>query len=250
MSKEENVVKDVSKKITFKKLLKLLRTIKDPFTVMEDGDVFLTRKAVDEIALKLIDSKETKDTTAVVTMFDHKDVAKCRNILNAERYIRDHAKLNEKPAYIAERLRHGYIGKEVFDNEGTKWIQATRAAPYGTLVAVPFTNREGEPSIAIGASVVSEEEAIEDISPALGLYLALKNAEQLRDEVYSNDNVEHVTIIKRTIKNISAAQVEHFAKRAFCFFYPEKYSHSSGTEPIEFKNYDKIRENRKKILGK
>ena len=42
---------------------------------------------------------------------------------------------------------------------------------------------------------------------------------------------------------------EFFKIRALCYFYPDIYSHSRGSDKIEYPNYEKNHKNRQRVLG-
>lgn len=145
----------------------------------------------------------------------------------AKKFIDDFIKTNGTKAFISERLRDGYIGMEVHTDSGTSYIQATRGRPFGTIVAVPTDD-----GISYGISYVPDEKKQQ--YPVIGQFIALAKA---------------VTGKKSNIKSKALKQFEHFELRAKAYFYPEKYSYSRGSEPVDYPNYEKIKKNREKILG-
>lgn len=117
---------------------------------------------------------------------------------------------------IYEDLREGYIGKEVFDKDGVKYIQVTRGKPYGKLVA-SFDEEKNE--INFGFSVIDKYDTYDK-----------HIAKKLADERLGTE-----FIVPSKIKT----QFEHFQKRAMKYFQRDIYSHK-GTDPIpEEKFYDR-----------
>ena len=132
--------------------------------------------------------------------------------------------------YISERLRKGYVGKEVYDKDGVKYIQASRGRPFGTVVAMKFESRE---DVVIGYSFLNEVDRKTEL-PRIGLYLALKRAHE--GLMVGKVGFEPSPYLDAD----TIAQLKHFKKRAKAYFYPEKYSHSRGTDPVEYEDFDKI----------
>lgn len=133
--------------------------------------------------------------------------------------------------YITIRIRNGYIGKEL-DDSGRK-LQTERTKPRGTMVAIKGDNND----VFIGAVYLSNKD---NDTPIIGTALALQNAIENKKK---NTNDSH-------LKNKNDKDLYEFFKvRALCYFFPEIYSHSRGTDKIEYPNYDKIHKNRKRVLG-
>ena len=124
------------------------------------------------------------------------------------------------------RIRDGYIGKEL----GGGRLQLTRGKPRGTFVAIKGENGQ----VFVGHTYLSNKD--EDI-PIVGIAEALKMA-----------IAEKERGVAKTIKSKDVDLYKFFEIRAKCFFYPELYSYSRGTEKIEYPNYEKVHELRKRAL--
>ena len=154
----------------------------------------------------------------------------------AENYVNNFIKTNGTKAFLAERLRDGFIGELVHTNNGTSYIQSVRGRPYGTIVAL-----KTDDDIVVGISYLDPEDMNKG-HPIVGQYLALKRAEEglAAGAIRTNG---------RYIKARAHKQIEHFEKRALAYFHPEKYSHSRGTDPVVYENFDEIHKRRAMILG-
>lgn len=162
------------------------------------------------------------------------------DVLTAEEFVRDYIKDNGTKAFISERLRDGYIGKEINEN-GKVSIQAERGKPFGTVVAIPTSDPDNP--IALGFSYMSAYERLRGISyPVLGQAIALNRALAARDKK-SKDAVG--------VRPKSKDQTEHFTKRALAYFYPDIYSYSRGQEgkKVVYDDWEEIHE-RIKIVEK
>lgn len=173
-------------------------------------------------------------------------------------FVNQFVKSGEK--YITIRIRDGYIGKEL-DKSG-RHFQTERTAPRGTLVAIKGKDNK----VSIGETYLNKTD--ENI-PIIGVAQALANAIAVRDSdntdgaeyvYFENDELKVSSTepktfsIKETFSKSKTSKndkdlKEFFRIRSLCYFFPEIYSHSRGSEPIEYPNYDKIHENRKKVLG-
>ena len=143
----------------------------------------------------------------------------------AQKFVDEFREKNGTKGFIAIRIRDGFIGKDVGGNK----LQLERTKPRGTIVAIKNPNKEGE--IKIGWVYKSNKD--EDI-PIVGLAKALQAA-------LSDNPVE-------PIKKKDDGLLEFFSIRAKCFFYPEIYSHSRGTQKLVYPNWEKVHEGRKRAL--
>lgn len=169
------------------------------------------------------------------------DFEYAKDVLTAEEFVRDFIKNNGTKAFISERLRDGYIGKELNEN-GKVIIQAERGKPFGTVVAIPTSDPVNP--IALGFSYMSTYERLRGISyPVLGQAIALKRALDVRDKKTKATDVG--------VRPNSKDQTEHFTKRALAYFYPDIYSYSRGQEGIKvvYDDWEEIHE-RIKIVEK
>lgn len=157
-------------------------------------------------------------------------------VIEATKFVSDYREKNGTKAYLAERLRNGYIGELRHEN-GVEFIQSIRGKPYGTVVAIPTEN-----DIVVGMSYMDPEDA-NSAHPIVGLYIALKRALDGKKD-------GKVKAEKRFIKSRARKQIEHFEKRCLAFFHPEEFSYSRGKNPVTYENYDEIHARRAKILGK
>ena len=127
---------------------------------------------------------------------------------------------------ISLRIRDGFIGKEV----GNGRLQLERTKPRGTLVAIK--GEDGQ--VFIGSAYKSNKD--EDI-PIVGIAEALKDALALKEGKPT-----------RKLKDKDIELLNFFEIRSKCYFFPEIYSHTRGTNKLAYPNYDKIHKNRAKAL--
>jgi hypothetical protein len=183
------------------------------------------KKTAEEIEVAKKKATEAKER-AVKALAER---AKARD--EAIKFAEDFRASGEK--YVSLRIRDGFIGKEL---EGDK-LQTERSRPRGTLVAIKGKNDK----VYIGAAYKSNKDG--DI-PAVGIKLALERALKNRDEAESNG-----LIPSAGVKDKDKALYNFFKIRSMCYFFPELYSHSRGTNKVNYPNYDKIHENRKRALA-
>lgn len=155
-------------------------------------------------------------------------------VIEADKFVSDYIKEHGTRSLLSERLRDGFIGEEIYAENGTSFIQATRGKPYGTAVSI-FVNDH----IYFGTSYISGEDS-NCAFPIIGQYLALKKAIESSKTGLTSTN----------IKSKATKQFEHFVLRSKAYFLPDVYSYSRGTSPVEYPNYDEIKARRDKILGK
>ena len=144
----------------------------------------------------------------------------------AQKFVDEFKKKYGNKGFISLRIRDGYIGKEL---SGGK-LQITRGRPRGTLVAMKGENGQ----VFIGHTYLSNKD--EDI-PIVGIAEALKMA-----------ILEKEKGIAKVLKSKDVDLYKFFEIRAKCYFYPELYSYPRGTEKIEYPNYEKVHELRKRAL--
>lgn len=147
----------------------------------------------------------------------------------ATEYVKSFTSNGEK--YISIRIRDGYIGKPL-DKSGRKF-QTERTKPRGTMVAIKGKNGD----VFIGATYLSNKDI--DI-PIVGIAEALKAAIKARRENNGSASVKG---------NNDKSLFSFFKIRALCYFFPDIYSHSRGSNKIEYPNYEEIHKNRKRVLG-
>lgn len=144
----------------------------------------------------------------------------------AQKFVDEFRKEYGNKSFISLRIRDGYIGKEL----GGGRLQLTRGKPKGTFVAIKGENGQ----VFIGHTYLSNKD--EDV-PIVGVAEALKMA-----------IAEKERGIAKVLKSKDVDLFKFFKIRAKCFFYPELYSYSRGTEKIEYPNYEKVHELRKRAL--
>lgn len=158
-----------------------------------------------------------------------------KEVLAADEYVKNFIKENGTKAFLTERLRDHYIG-EIVKSGNTVNIQAVRGKPYGTVVAVP----NGKGDIVCGLTYMSTED-INSPFPILGVAKALKRALEGRDAGKTRAEIS-------SSREKAKAQIQHFENRALAYFYPEKYSYTKGSEPIN--TYDaELQKRRLMIMG-
>lgn len=160
---------------------------------------------------------------------EEKRIARIKARDEAQKFVDEFKATNGNKGIISLRIRDGYIGKEL-DNSGRK-LQTERARPRGTLVAIKGENGQ----VFIGSVYKANKD--EDI-PIVGIAEALKDA--LAQKAGTDANK-----LKPRDKDL----LDFFIIRSKCFFWPEIYSHTRGTEKLTYPNYDKIHANRKRVLG-
>lgn len=149
-----------------------------------------------------------------------------QDLISAKEFMASH---NQK--FIAERLRTAYIGEDCFTEDGTQYIAMNRGKPTGTLVAV-FDSEKKE--LVFGISLISDNEKY--ATPIVGLKRAYERALTGNNAIFGLDGHER-------------KQFERFKLRAMAYFMPEKYSHSRGTDPVSYPNYEKIHARQVMIKG-
>ena len=228
---KEKCIIDKSKAMTIaQKVLKGKSVPKD----LTETEVAYLEKLIREIAPKKEREYSAKEIKQYFNSTDEEAVANFPKMtemlelaIDAENYMDLEADLIP---YISERLRKGYVGKEIYDKDGVKYIQASRGRPFGTVVALKAPYAE---DVVIGYSFLNEVDRKTEL-PHIGLYLALKRArEGLKENKVGFEPSPYLDAD-------TIAQLKHFKKRAKAYFYPEKFSHSRGTDPVEYEDFDKI----------
>lgn len=169
----------------------------------------------------------------------------------ATEYVENFRKKGNK--YIAIRIRNGFIGKEL--TADGRILQPYRTKPRGTIVA--FKDPENENILRIGISYLNGYKD-KDI-PIVGIAESIKYAlEENKDYVSitlskPEDKIRSYEFINKDSYDMMSKNdkelLDFFRIRALCYFYPDLYSHSRGSEKIEYPNYEKIHKNIKRVLG-
>jgi hypothetical protein len=159
-----------------------------------------------------------------------------RKVSDAKNVIKAFEKTGKR--YLIECIRGGFIGKEVYDKDGVKYIQASRGKPYGYMVAIADDNK-----VYVGYSLIHGDD--EFIHPVIGKAIALKKAtENLSDgiDVDTLLDKQYSTTTSRNsfISGNEKAQLTHFKNRAYRFFWPKIYA-AKGTDPIYNNGFSKIK---------
>ena len=186
-----------------------------------------------ETILKLIRKGET---VTPANAAEQENIEFANLVITAEKFVEDYRTKNGTKAYIAERLRSGYIGELVHCDNGASYIQSVRGKPYGTVVAIPTKD-----NVVIGMSYMDNDDKNTG-HPIIGLYIALKRA--IEDLEKGKIGAE-----KKFVKSKARKQIIHFEKRAKAYFHPDVFSHSRGSNPVVYENYEEIHQRRAKILG-
>lgn len=158
------------------------------------------------------------------------------------------------------RIRDGFIGKEL-DGSGYR-LQLERGKPRGTMVAI----KGGNSDVFIGHIYLKPGD--KDV-PAVGQFLALMDAVACRehknpgeeillrktglesaDYLASGDGLIHIAVPEhKKMKNVNDRKLEEFFRiRALCYFWPDVYSHTRGSDKIVYPNYERIHRNRERAL--
>lgn len=116
-----------------------------------------------------------------------------------------------------ERLRKNssYIGRIVFDEDGTKYVQVSRAPSVGTIVCTGLDEND-EPKL--GWVLISPNEKKENIDWEATQKIAIDRANGVRNDA---------PFIPNSLKK----QVEHFKERSKAYFNPKKYSKKNQKRP-------------------
>ena len=144
----------------------------------------------------------------------------------AMKFVDEYKKENGNRSFISLRIRDGYIGKEL----GGGKLQMERTRPRGTLVAIK--GEDGQ--VFVGHTYLSNKD---DDIPIVGIAEALKMAIAEKEKG-----------IAKVLKSKDKDLYEFFEIRAKCYFYPEIYSYSRGTNKLLYPNYEKVHELRKRAL--
>ena len=144
----------------------------------------------------------------------------------AQKFIDEFRKEHGNNGFISLRIRDGFIGKEV----GNGRLQLERTKPRGTLVAIKGDNDD----VFIGCVYKSNKD---DDIPIVGI------AEALKDAIASKEGKP-----TRELRKKDKELYDFFEIRSKCYFHPDVYSHTRGTNKLSYPNYDKIHKNRAKAL--
>lgn len=172
--------------------------------------------------IKLIRANEPIPATAKPYIIED-----ATTVVNAENYVKANT---EK--YVCARLRDGYIGKEAYSLDGALYLQTKRGKPFGTIVAIKGDN--DEPHYGIYYIPEGIVDGAAETYPIVGLAEALKQA---KGEVPFHKASDVPDCYK---SKEPREQIEYFLKRSMCYFWPDVYSISRGSNPVEFKNYEEI----------
>ncbi len=195
---------------------------------MKKRTPYYTSKVIRKLALKFMKNELSMEEIVKMDMPQDAYEALMLNI-EAYKYVIQYEESGKK--YVSERLRTAYIGEEVSDVNGTKYVSTIRGKPTGTIVAIPDGDK-----ILIGVSKLDEDEKYP--SPIVGLYLALKNVKYYED-----------TDSPMGLNGHEKRQLTRFRLRAKAYFFPDKYSYSRGTDPVVYPNYDEVHKRQIMILG-
>ena len=157
------------------------------------------------------------------------------NVIDSEKFVKDYIARNGTKSFLCERLRDGYIGQEIEGPKGSVTLRTARGKPFGTIVAIP--TEKGVP--VFGLTYISNDE--DYAAPVVGLAIALRRA--IEGQLSGKVGIE-----AGSVRNRAKLQALHFEKRAKAFFYPDHFSHSRGSDPVIYENYDEIHRNREIAL--
>lgn len=170
------------------------------------------------------------------------------------------ADFRKREKMLTLRIRDGFIGKEL-DNSGYR-LQLERGKPRGTLVAIKGENDD----VFIGHTYLKPGD--KDV-PVVGQFIALMDALSQRegkvpeeeiflpktgfyeaDYLASSDGFIHITVPEhKEMKNMNDRRLEEFFRiRALCYFWPDIYSHTRGSDKVVYPNYEHIHGNRERAL--
>lgn len=149
------------------------------------------------------------------------------NLIDCRKYLDD---IRSQTKICVDTFRYGYIGKTVSDVNGSEYTQTRRGKPYGYLAAI----QDGD-KLYVGYTLLSDAEKYPH--PVIGQAIALRNAYTNKEEGLTFEKV-----LKRENQGVgrnpylngeSASMLKHFYDRARRYFFPNKFSFSRGTEPIQ-----------------
>ena len=149
------------------------------------------------------------------------------NLIESRKYLDD---IRKQTKICVDTFRYGYIGKTISDANGSEYTQTRRGKPYGYLAAI----QDGD-KLYVGYTLLSDKEKFPH--PIIGQAIALKNA-------YANkeDGLTFEDVLKREkqgagrnpyLNGESVSMLKHFYDRARRYFFPNKYSFSRGSDPIQ-----------------
>ena len=165
------------------------------------------------------------------TGYSEKDVRELWHAANHLNLARDYIdEIRSKRKICVDTFRYGYIGKTVTDMYGSEFVQSRRGRPYGYLAAI----QEGD-DIYVGYTLLSDDEKFPH--PVIGQELALANAFKNKEAGLTFEKVLQRSTqgngCNPYLNGESAAMLRHFYDRCRRYFFPNKYSFSRGTEPIQ-----------------
>lgn len=169
-------------------------------------------------------------------VFTSEQYKAAKDVIDSEKFVEEYIARNGTKSFLCERLRDGYIGQEIKGPRGTVSLRTARGKPFGTIVAIP--TKKGVPVFGITYVASSEDYA----APVVGLAIALRRA--VEGQLSGKVGIE-----AECLRNRAKAQALHFEKRAKAFFYPDRFSHSRGSEPVVYERYDEIHRNREIALS-
>ena len=150
-----------------------------------------------------------------------------KNLIESRKYLDD---IRKQTKICVDTFRYGYIGKTISDANGSEYTQTRRGKPYGYLAAI----QDGD-KLYVGYTLLSDKEMFPH--PVIGQAIALRNA-------YANkeDGLTFEDVLKREkqgegrnpyLNGESVSMLKHFYDRARRYFFPNKYSFSRGSDPIQ-----------------
>lgn len=125
---------------------------------------------------------------------------------------------DRKPLEVSERLRKGssYIGKIVYDENGTKYVQCSRGPSIGTIICTGLEEDGETPKIGYAL-----------IHPTEDGKISWKDAQDLARERANGTASTPNPILPSSCKQ----QYNHFVERVQRYFNPEKFSKKAETRP-------------------
>lgn len=174
--------------------------------------------------------KDFQKVTKDLTPEDRTELEKAAVQLHRSRNILDEMIKDSNFKYCTEPIRRGFVGKKIFDRDGTIYVQACRGPIIGYLAAVKGDTKDNP--VFYGMSFISQDERYPH--KLIGQVLAIEDAVNKKSGQVDKDK------IKKNLNSEVQSQLNHFEKRSLAYFYPEQYSFSRGPKKGIDDVYDEI----------
>lgn len=152
-----------------------------------------------------------------------------KEVIKETAWAMDFLEKHKSEKFIVERLRPNTVGDIINDKSGEPTIALNRGKPEGFIAAISDSK-----NIYFGVSYSNPSEKY--VLPVIGQAIALQRAIENKDKKYPEK------ISKIFLKKHHKKQIEHFFNRSKAYFFPEIFSFSRGSNPLNY--YDEKLHNR------